>query len=870
VSNRNQNRFSSLSSKNTTDVAKLVLSVHAQYGVAVLAALLGLAIMLLLNPIVPMMGSPFLLFFPAVMVSAWFGGMGPGLCTLFLSVLIIWYFFVPPIYSWAIPSLGDAIRISLYAAISVAICGLSASRREVVRALQIDINRRGRTEESLRATNQTLQALVHASPLAITVLDRQGLVKLWNPAAEQIFGWAREEVLERPLPTIPGHRWTEFQENMEATLKGNLLAGKETFRQRKDGSAVEIGLWTAVLRGVTTGDDRILCVMADVSDRKRAEAALQSSQERLMSLFDADIIGILFGDVEGGIDRANDHFLRMIGYTQEDLQNGNLDWVKITPPEYLPLDAERIAEAKERGACTPYAKEYIRQDGSRIPVLVGYTLIGEKRQNSVAFILDLTERKYLEEALRQQTEELARANRMKDEFLAVLSHELRTPLNSMLGWSRLLRTRQLDAATTERALETIERNARLQTQLIEDILDVSQIIRGKLRLHPRPVQLVPVMDSAIDSMRPAADAKGVQMVCEYAPDIGVVSGDPDRLQQVFWNLLSNAIKFTPEGGRVTVRLEGVREDREDKKVGEDREGFFISAPSPIPSTPPIPARPTSYAQITVSDTGKGISPDFLPFVFDRFRQGDGSLTRREGGLGLGLAIVRHLVELHGGSVRVGSPGLGQGSTFTVQLPLFETRVMAEGGDRRTGSSQKGNSQNGGTHNGNGTNGREYYALPETYPQEMLPERFVLPASCLLGLEILLVGDEAEVRIGLQTILESYGAIVRVASTAADAMRLMLPEVEKGRVSRWVPDVLISDTTFPGEDGSGLIHRLHDLYISREADIPALALVDSQRQNHEEALKAGFQMTLSKPLEETALVLAIARLTGRGGAVSLSA
>jgi PAS domain S-box-containing protein len=866
VSNRNQNRFPSLSSKNAIDVAKLGLSVPAQYGVAVLVALLGLGIMLLLNPIVPMAGSPFLLFFPAVMVSAWFGGMGPGLCTLFLSVLIIWYFFVPPVYSWSIPSVADAIRISLYAATSVVICGLSASRREVVKALQVDINRRRRTEETLRETNQTLQALVHASPLAITVLDRQGRVKLWNPAAEQIFGWTREEVLERPLPTIPGHRWMEFQENMEATLKGNLLAGKETFRQRKDGSAVEIGLWTAVLRGFTAGDDRILCVMADLSDRKRAEAALQSSQERLMSLFDADIMGILFGDVEGGIDQANDHFLRMIGYTQEDLKNGYLDWVKITPPEYLPLDAKGIAEAKERGACTPYAKEYIRQDGSRIPVLVGYTLVGEKRQNSVAFILDLTERKYLEEALRQQTEELARANRMKDEFLAVLSHELRTPLNSMLGWSRLLRTRQLDAITTERALETIERNARLQAQLIEDILDVSQIIRGKLRLHPRPVQLVPVMDSAIDSMRPAADAKGVQLICEYAPDIGVVSGDPDRLQQVFWNLLSNAIKFTPEGGQVTVRLEGVGRDRGDREVA-------YNPPPPTSSSPPTPS--TSYVQIMVSDTGKGISPDFLPFVFDRFRQGDASSTRREGGLGLGLAIVRHLVELHGGSVRVNSSGLGQGSTFTVQLPLFETRVMTGAGGEWTGSShngnsQKGNTQNGGSHNGNGTHGSEPNPLPETHPQEPMPERFVLPASCLLGLEILLMGDEAEMRMVLQTILESYGAIVRVAPTPTDALRLILPELEKGMGSHWVPDVLISDTALQGEDGYSLIRHLQNLYTSREVPIPALALVDSQPQNHEAALNAGFQMTLNKPAEETALVLAIAQLTGRSGAISLSA
>jgi signal transduction histidine kinase len=263
--------------------------------------------------------------------------------------------------------------------------------------------------------------------------------------------------------------------------------------------------------------------------------------------------------------------------------------------------------------------------------------------------IDITERKAAEEEreLLLTREQAARAeaeaaSRMKDEFLATLSHELRTPLNAMLGWTQILRTRKLDEAKAARALETIDRNTKSLSQLIEDVLDVSRIITGKLHLNVRPVELVPVIEAALETVLPAANAKDIGIEARLDPSSGTVLGDANRLQQVVWNLLSNAVKFTPKGGRVEVRLEVI-----DSRV-----------------------------QIRVSDTGQGISPEFLPYVFERFRQADSTTTRSHGGLGLGLAIVRHLVELQGGTVHVESAGIGQGATFIVNLPLRAVRLAA--------------------------------------------------------------------------------------------------------------------------------------------------------------------------------------------------
>jgi signal transduction histidine kinase/ActR/RegA family two-component response regulator len=393
------------------------------------------------------------------------------------------------------------------------------------------------------------------------------------------------------------------------------------------------------------------------------------------------------------------------------------------------------------------------------------------------------------------------ANRLKDEFLATVSHELRTPLTAMLGWARMLRGADVDRATLEEGLETIERNANAQAQLIEDLLDLSRIVTGKLRLTVRPTEIVPVVHEAIDSVRLAADSKGIRLRLIHealGQGGGLVNGDPDRLQQVVWNLLTNAIKFTPRGGAVSVRI--------------DRVG--------------------SGVRLSVSDTGRGIGPSFLPHVFDRFRQADASSTRRHGGLGLGLSICRHLVELHGGTIDARSDGEAKGATFTVMLPLMppaSDKVHPRRGRHAGGLDAP--------HGTNGNNERGFESWP-----------------VLAGLRVLVVDDEPDARRLLSAVLERCKAQVHVAASAAEAMAAM---------DAHRPDVLLSDIGMPGEDGYSLIARVRQLPPDRGGSIPAAALTAFARaEDRRRVLAAGFQAYLSKPVEPEALVSAVARLAGR--------
>jgi signal transduction histidine kinase/CheY-like chemotaxis protein len=383
------------------------------------------------------------------------------------------------------------------------------------------------------------------------------------------------------------------------------------------------------------------------------------------------------------------------------------------------------------------------------------------------------------------------ANRAKDEFLSILSHELRTPLNAILGWSAMLRQRTLSEDKVLRALETIERNAKSQAQLIEDILDISRIITGKLRLQVRPVNLVSVIESAIESVRLAAEAKSIRLQSVLDSEAGLLLGDANRLQQVVWNLLSNALKFTPKGGRVEIRLDRVN----------------------------------SHAEITVSDTGPGISSEFLPFVFDRFRQHDSTTTRSYGGLGLGLAIVRQLVELHGGTVTVVSPGIGQGTTFTVTLPAMIIPLPPSD--------------------------------PEPLNSIVETKGRVEASPSLEGLQILVVDDEADALELLNTILQKYGADVIAVASVNQALTIIETATDRS------PDVLVSDIGMPDEDGYSLIRKLRQLEAQRGGKLPAIALTayaasDDRRQ----ALLAGFQMHLTKPVDAAELVAVVASLTGR--------
>jgi PAS domain S-box-containing protein len=373
------------------------------------------------------------------------------------------------------------------------------------------------------------------------------------------------------------------------------------------------------------------------------------------------------------------------------------------------------------------------------------------------------------------------ANRIKDEFLAVLSHELRTPLNPILGWAKLLRTRKFDEPTKMRALETIERNAKLQTQLIGDLLDVSRILQGKVRLNLYAVDLKVAIASALETVRLAAEAKSIEIQTVLSNDIGKVLGDGDRLQQVMWNLFSNAVKFTPTDGKVEVYLQ---------QVGLD-------------------------AQIQVIDTGKGINPEFLPYVFDYFRQADAKTTRVFGGLGLGLAIVRHLVELHGGTVQAESLGEGQGATFTVRLPLLKNSQLRVSSD-------------------------------ETSQVELSNDD-----TLLAGVQILLVDDQADVREFFSFALEQYGATVTAVESAAEALEALVQSK---------PDILLSDIGMPLMDGYMLLREVRKLPSEQGGQIPAIALTAYAGEiNYNQAMAAGFQKHLSKPVDPVDLAAAIVNL-----------
>jgi signal transduction histidine kinase/DNA-binding response OmpR family regulator len=455
------------------------------------------------------------------------------------------------------------------------------------------------------------------------------------------------------------------------------------------------------------------------------------------------------------------------------------------------LDAEEFSEADERLAVTLATQVSASYENARL-----YT---EAQRHATELQQEVAERKQAEEErarllIREQAAraEAERANRTKDEFLATLSHELRTPLTAILGWTHLIRGGNLDTSMMARALETIERNARSQSQLIDDLLDVSRIITGKLSLDFHPVEVSSIIEATIDTVRPMAEAKSIRVQPLLKTSHCMVSGDPARLQQVVWNLFSNAVKFTPEGGHVEVGL-----------MCDDR-----------------------HVELEVRDTGQGISAEFLPYIFDRFRQADGTTTRKHGGLGLGLAIVRHLVELHGGTIRAQSDGDGQGSTFTLSLPLATDAK---------------------TKNSNGA--PEPDATPKADEGPSLAK-----SATLQGLRILIVDDEADTRELVQEVLVRQGAEVRASGSVAEALRTL---------KAWHADLLVSDIGMPSEDGYELIRRVRKLDAGQNGQIPAVALTAyAGADDVTRALAAGFQTHLAKPVDPKALIETVARVAGR--------
>jgi len=528
-------------------------------------------------------------------------------------------------------------------------------------------------------------------------------------------------------------------------------------------------------------------------ERRRDTAA------HMRAVLDGALEAVIGMDATGRVTFWNPTATQMFGWTREEALGQLL--ARLIIPEPLREDHQRGLERFVRtGEASLLNRRLevtgLRKDRSEFPLELAVTPLREGEFITFhAFIRDITEQKRAEaererllaeaEHARDQAEAASQA---KDQFLATLSHELRTPLTSIVGWVYLLRSGQLEPETVTRGLQTIERNAMLQAQLVSDILDMSRIIAARFRLVVRPVDLAPLIAAALDSLMPAARAKGLRVQPVLDPSAGPVLGDPDRLQQVFWNLLSNAIKFTGEGGRVQV-------------------GLAVSG---------------GNAEVTVQDNGVGIPADFVPHVFELFRQRDSSNTRVYGGLGLGLSVVRHLVELHGGTVHAESLGEGRGATFTVRLPLIKA------GDQPVPRPLAELAADG--------------ASPSVDPQS------------LEGVSVLVVDSGAEVREVISHVLEQSGARVQVAGSAQEALDVLLRER---------PDLLLTELDLPDETGYALLRRVRSLPEDGGGRTPAaLITTRSRMEDRVESLLAGFQMRLDKPVQPSELLAVVASLTGR--------
>ena len=694
-----------------------------------------------------------------------------------------------------------------------------------------------------------------------------------------------------------------------------------------------------------------------IEDQLRAEARIRASDERFARIFESNLIGLAFATRDGILLDANDYFLNLIGVEREVLASGTYRWDEATLPKDRETERRAGEQLQESGICEPFEKEFVRKDGTCVPILLGSAAMPGTGAGGqvVTFALDLSDRKRIERGLsllsRASTflassldlrsllqgvtdltvpefadgcavhlidneghvelaafsydgarteevraelaehplasrairegvtdfvldidsrsssgaegespvaisrsigatsfvaapllvhertigalslmtsnprrrydasdvgvaEELARrvavaldnarlfelaqrerirvdeANRLKDEFLAMVSHELRSPLNAMLGWATILREGNVDAAQTSRALEIIERNARAQAQLIEDLLDITRITTGKLRLNVGPVDLDAVVGAAVETMQPAARAKGIRIDVELEEPAGPLLGDPERIQQIVWNLVSNAVKFSRNGGLVTVSV----------------------------------AKRDGGVRIAVKDTGQGIAPEFLPHVFERFRQGEGGTTRSKGGLGLGLAIVKHLIELHGGTIEVTSEGEGRGATFLVSLPLHH---------------------------------RSSQGVVATLSQTSVRTRTARRPRTSLeleGLRVLVVDDEVDARELLRAVLEQAGMEVETVGSAEEALR---------RFVETRPHIVVSDIGMPGEDGYVFMERLRSLPEERGGRTPSIALTAYARmEDRSKALLAGYNMHVAKPIEPSELLTVVSKVVHR--------
>jgi PAS domain S-box-containing protein len=717
----------------------------------------------------------------------------------------------------------------------------------VQRALQEAQERRERlqAEAALRESETRLRMIIEsAKEYAIFTLDLDNHITSWNAGATRLLGYAEAEILGQSGRLIFTPE-DNAEGKAEQELHTALTEGQSENRRwhvRKDGSCFWSTGFVMPLRDAAETVQGFIKIMRDETAQRQAEERFQllynTTSDLLATEQPLTLMHNLFSKlsaplsldyafnyiVEPKADRPMLHLKHYEGLAAAAVSA--IEWLEFGQDlcGLVAQERQQILLDRAELACHPNGQLY-RQLGATAyagqPLIVRGRLLGTLcfasccRTHFTSDEADLLqtvcdqmaialERNNLLNSIQQQAEQLERANQIKDEFLAVVSHELRSPLNPILGWAKLLRQGNLNSERAATALEIIERNAQLQAQLISDLLDISRILRGKLSLDEMPVDLSSVITGAFETVRLAAEAKHIHFRIELnqpgaeqarepenSPPTIRVMGDAARLQQVVWNLLSNAVKFTPPGGQVDVKLEQV----ESANVAE----------SP------------SYAQITVTDTGKGITPDFLPYVFDHFRQEDGATTRRFGGLGLGLAIARQIVEMHGGHIRVDSPGEDQGATFTVQLPLWRNgKSVVESRENKDNSP---------------------HSTP--YPP-------------LTGVQILVVDDEPDSREFVTFVLEQAGATVISVASGIEALQ---------RLEQSAPSLIISDIGMPDLDGYGLLQQIR--LMEQAKLVPAIALTAYAGEfDRQQAFKAGFQHHITKPAEPETLVKTVATLTGK--------
>ncbi len=660
----------------------------------------------------------------------------------------------------------------------------------VVKHLQ---HRRDQAEEG--ASGRQLHAVLTSIADAVVATDVRGRVTFMNPVAERLVKQTSAEAIGKPLSELLEIRSDETHETTinpaDRVLREGTPIGSSnhTLIVKKDGRAIPVDDSAAPIRNARGDLTGAVLVFHDISELRKLDADRTRMEAELTRSFNL-ALDLLATTQDGYFTKVNPAIERTLGRSAEEIMAMPiLDFVH---PDDVRRTLEQRAAVAHGGEVKAFEARYRHEDGSYRWISWNATSTGGIAYATGRDVTDeravVAERARLFEEQHAARESAEKATHAMDQFLATVSHELRTPLSAILGWTRLLRGDQIADDQRPKALATIERNAVAQAQLINDLLDVSRIISGKMRLDLVPVELVGVIEAALDVMRPAADAKGVSLHAIIDPSASHVTGDSSRLQQVVWNLLANAVKFTPKGGRVTLRL----------------------------------VRVESFVEIIVTDNGVGIAVDFLPHVFDRFRQADGATTRAHGGLGLGLAIAKNIVELHGGALDVESEGVGRGATFVVRLPM--SSVQPERARR----------------------------IVEDHPKvEARPLPFECPPE-VVGLHILVVDDEDDAREMLIELLKLCGAVVTSASSASKALAALDQDAFA---------IVVSDLGMPEEDGYSLIKKIRTS--SKTAKLPVIALTAYARaEDRTRALRAGFNTHVAKPIEPSELLAVIASLVER--------